>query len=112
MTIITISRQYGSGGDEIASRICNLLNYQMFDKRLITQAALDAGLSEQEAIDYSEENYKIRSFLDRLFSRQPVVKHTGTAEPATLSEEAALALEDQKPYIEAEAINTVNSYGG
>ena len=35
MTVITISRQYGSGGDEIADRVCELLGYRHFDKRLI-----------------------------------------------------------------------------
>ncbi len=75
MTIITISRQFGSGGDEIASRVCELLGYKEFDKRLIGQAAQEAGLSEQEVIDYSEEDHKIRGFLDRLFGRsQPIAK--------------------------------------
>ena len=69
MTIITISRQYGSGGDEIATRIGEILNYPLFDKRLIVQAARDSGLSEQEITDYSEESHQIQGFLDRLFNR-------------------------------------------
>lgn len=67
--IITISRQYGSGGDEIAGRVGEILNYPLFDKRMITQAARESGLSEQEIADYSEENHKIQGFLDRLFNR-------------------------------------------
>lgn len=67
--IITISRQYGSGGDEIAARVGEILNYPQFDKRLIIQAARESGLSEQEIIEYSEENHKIQGFLDRLFNR-------------------------------------------
>ena len=73
MTVITISRQYGSGGDEIADRLCQVLGYQQFDKRLITQAAAEAGISEKEVYDYSEENHKVQSFLDRLFSRAALV---------------------------------------
>lgn len=69
MTTITISRQYGSGGDEIVQRVCEILDYRRFDKRMLSQAAAEAGLSEQEVIDYSEENYKIRGFLERLFGR-------------------------------------------
>jgi cytidylate kinase len=73
MTTITISRQYGSGGDEIAQRVCESLNYRQFDKQLLNQAAAESGLSEQEVVDFSEENYKIRGFLDRLFDRSPTV---------------------------------------
>lgn len=73
MTVITISRQYASGGDEIAQRVGELLHYQHFDKTMITLAALEAGLSEHEVFDYSEQDYKVRTFLDRLLGRTAVV---------------------------------------
>lgn len=102
MTVITISRQFGSGGDEIASQVSKMLGYKQFDKHLITLAAQEAGISEQEVIDYSEENHKIRSFLDRLFDRsRPVVRTriwkedstgTRTTEEIHLTEDSAVAL--------------------
>jgi len=102
MAVITISRQYGSGGDEIAAQVCEILRYQHFDKRLIARATLETGLSEQEIVDYSEENHKVRGFLDRLLGRQAVVAQTRvwredatggrSAEDIKLSEEAALTL--------------------
>jgi cytidylate kinase len=70
MTVITISRQFGSGGDEIAERVCSILNYRHFDKLMLIKAAKESGLTEQEVSDFSEENYKVRSFFDRLFRRQ------------------------------------------
>src|SRR3989337_1001608 len=73
MTTITISRQYGSGGDEIANRVCDILSYRRFDKRMLVQAAVQSGLSEQEVIDYSEEDYKVRGFLERLFGRSTTI---------------------------------------
>jgi cytidylate kinase len=73
MTIITISRQIGSGGEEIAEKICQALNYHPFGKAEITQAAFEAGLSESENLDFSEDNYKVKSFLDRLFKRSVTV---------------------------------------
>ena len=69
MAVITISRQYGSGGDEIVDRVCKLLGYRCFDKQLLIQAANEAGLSEQEITDFSDENYKVENFMDRLFNR-------------------------------------------
>ena len=40
MAVITISRQYGSGGDEVASRLCELLGYRLFDKQMMAQIAV------------------------------------------------------------------------
>ncbi|MDR3573013.1 MAG: cytidylate kinase-like family protein [Anaerolineaceae bacterium] len=73
MAVITISRQFGSGGDEIVDRVCKLLGYRCFDQQLLIQTAREAGLSESEIIDYSEENYKVENFMDRLFSRTSLV---------------------------------------
>lgn len=68
MAVITISRQYGSGGDEIATRVCETLGYRFFDKHLMATVAAEVGLSEQEIIDFSEDRYKARGFLDRLLA--------------------------------------------
>jgi cytidylate kinase len=70
MAVITISRQYGSGGNEIAARVCEILEYRYFDKLLMAQLATEVGLSPDEVVDFSEDNYKVRSFLERLFSRR------------------------------------------
>jgi cytidylate kinase len=69
MAVITISRQYGSGGDEIAARVCEMLGYRYFDKSLMSQVAADVGLSPTEIVDFSEDNYQVRGFLERLFGR-------------------------------------------
>ncbi|HVN53864.1 MAG TPA: cytidylate kinase-like family protein [Anaerolineaceae bacterium] len=102
MSVITISRQYGSGGDEVADQLCQQLHYTRFDKRQIAQAALNAGLSDQEIVDYSEENYKVKTFLDILLRRSSPVAQVRIwkedtsgariAEAQTLSETAALML--------------------
>jgi cytidylate kinase len=80
MAVITISRQYGSGGDEIAARVCQELGWRAFDKRMMAQVASEMGLSEREIVDFSEANYKVRGFLERLFGRRSarVVAETGT----------------------------------
>jgi cytidylate kinase len=73
MTVITISRQFGSGGDEIADKICQITGYPLFNKQIIARTAAEVGLTDQEVIDYSEENYKVRGFIDRLMGRQPPI---------------------------------------
>jgi cytidylate kinase len=79
MAVITISRQFGSGGRQIARRVCELLGYRYFDKELIAQVATEVGLSEHEAIDFSEEHYKGKRLLDRLLYPGPyTVAHVPT----------------------------------
>lgn len=103
MTIITISRQYGSGGDEIAERVGQILDYKHFDKRMIIQAAQETGLSEHEITGFSEEEtHRVQGFLDRLFNRgtSTTVGHvwrqdiygTRYSEEVRLSEEVIVTL--------------------
>jgi CMP/dCMP kinase len=77
MSIITISRQVASGGDEVAFQLCQELQYGLFDKHLIVKAAIDAGICEQDIVDYTEDNHQIRGFLDRLFESAPVLPYAG-----------------------------------
>ena len=80
MAIITISRQHGSDGDEIAARVCEMLGYRYFDKNLMAQVASEMGLTQEEVVDFSEESYKPGGFLDRLLGRRRrrVVAQVGT----------------------------------
>lgn len=70
MAIITISRQIGSMGDELAERLSQELGYRYFDKLLMTEIAVASELSEAEVIDYNEDNYKIKNFFEQLFNRK------------------------------------------
>ena len=45
--IITIARQYGSGGREIGERVAKTLNIPLYDKELITDAAAKGSLNEE-----------------------------------------------------------------
>lgn len=79
MAVITISRQYGSGGDEIAARVCEFLGYRYFDKELMAQVAVEEELIEGGMVDFSEDNYQVRSFLERLFG---ISRKIGQVAPA------------------------------
>lgn len=70
MAVITISRQYGSEGDEIAANLCQILGYQSLDKQLMAKVAAEVGLTEGEVVDFSEDQHKVRGFLDRLLGHQ------------------------------------------
>lgn len=52
--IVTVARQYGSGGREIGERVAELLGIPKYDKELITMAAEKDGFSE-EALEKIDE---------------------------------------------------------
>lgn len=66
MSAITISRQYGSGGSRIASRICEIMGYRLLDKQLIMQAAAEVGLAEKDFVDISEQEFKEKGLRDHI----------------------------------------------
>src|SRR5437870_12484724 len=71
MTTITISRHYGSGGRKVAARVRAILGYRFFDGVLMAQLASQLHLTPQEISDFSEEDYKVKNFLERLLSFNP-----------------------------------------
>lgn len=68
MKIITISRQYGSGGNELARLICDRLGYRYFDKDLMAQLAAELGVAPETVVDLSEAQHRAPGFLERLAS--------------------------------------------
>lgn len=48
MPIITISRQYGSGGSEVAKRTAKLLGWELLDNEVVDAVAARLGLSTEE----------------------------------------------------------------
>lgn len=61
-TIITVSREYGSGGRYIARLVADKLGIKFYDKDFIKRLAKETGLSEA----YIEENEQKRKSLDTL----------------------------------------------
>jgi hypothetical protein len=54
MPIITLSRQLGSGGDEIAQRVATRLGLRLVGRELINQAARQAGVPEVALAELDE----------------------------------------------------------
>jgi cytidylate kinase len=71
MAVITISRQFGSGGTEIALRVSELLGYSYLDKLIMTQVAGEVGISSSDVTKFSEEYAKLDNFLLRVLTPGP-----------------------------------------
>ena len=49
MAVITISRQWGSLGDDVANLVCKRLGYQRFDKKTMVEVGQELGLAADVA---------------------------------------------------------------
>lgn len=65
-TIITIAREFGSGGRYVAQQLAQKLDIPFLDKQLIALAAQETGLSP-EFIENTEERQKTTSLLYNLY---------------------------------------------
>lgn len=61
--VITLSRQYGSGGSEVARRVAEALGWQVVDNELVEQVAARAGMTPEEVAEREE---RAPSFVERL----------------------------------------------
>ena len=62
-TVICISREYGSGGREIAETLAKKLNIPCYDKLLIQKAAKESGYSEEFLNEYGERPLSLNNLL-------------------------------------------------
>ena len=64
--IITISRQFGSGGRELGVKLADKLGIPFYDKELISMAADDINIAE-DAFQHYDEHIVVHDPLDRQF---------------------------------------------
>ena len=56
MNIITISREFGSGGRELGKRLADLLGYDYYDREIITEIAKRHDVDEKY-VEYALNNH-------------------------------------------------------
>jgi cytidylate kinase len=61
--LITISRQYGAGGSEVARRVAAALGWRVVDNELIEEVAARAGVPPEQV---AERDERAPSFVERL----------------------------------------------
>jgi len=73
MCAVTISREYGSGGGEIAARLAKRLQWQLIDHEVVVRVAQKLQVSEEEAEDHDE---RVESLASRIFKSLQVIQPT------------------------------------
>lgn len=74
MRAVTLSREYGSGGGEIAARLAHRLAWQLIDHEVVVRVAQTLHVSEEEAEAYDERVESVAArVLNSLRLMQPLV---------------------------------------
>ena len=88
MRIITISREFGSGGRELVKRLSDILGFDYYDREIVTQIAETKNLNEKY-VEKALENYE--------WSTIPLTfRHSFTRIPTTQSISTELLIEQKK----------------
>jgi CMP/dCMP kinase len=61
--IVTVSRQYGSGGSEVAERVARLLGWHLYDNAVVDEVARRLGMSAEEV---SAREERVPSLPERI----------------------------------------------
>ena len=61
--LITVSRQYGAGGSEVATRVAGTLGWRVVDNELVERVAARAGLTPE---DVAQREERVSTFIERL----------------------------------------------
>ncbi|MCI9606745.1 MAG: cytidylate kinase-like family protein [Muribaculaceae bacterium] len=64
-TVITIGRQFGSGGRELGRKLADAFGFRYFDKELLSEAAKRAGMSPEF---FERNDERAPSFINGIFS--------------------------------------------
>src|SRR5579872_1086113 len=88
MRAITFSREYGSGGGEIAARLAQHLGWRLIDHEVVVRVARELGVSEADAAERDERTESLFSrILTSMQSIQPPVYVESSVAPILLTNE-------------------------
>lgn len=81
MNVITISREFGSGGRELGKRLADLLGYDYYDSEIIALVAKESGLDP----DYVEHTLTNHSWKDQVITFRGTLASAGYAQSAQVN---------------------------
>ena len=75
--IITIGRQYGSGGRAVAKKLAEIMNIAFYDKELLAEASKESGICQEVMENYDEKQGKSLFFSRVTYPREIIVVIVG-----------------------------------
>ncbi len=97
--VISISRQVGSAGEEVAQALARRLDFRYIDYQVIQKAAEDAGVSP-ETVSESEHTPSLMTRLLEALARNPSMPVAAWADPVPLSSSPLYTSGDYRKFVE------------
>ena len=106
MAVLTVSREYGSRGEEITQKVASELGYSYFDKDILAGVARIANATEDEIRQYDEKDeHGLHTFLKKLFVARPlVVAEFPYYYPPTIPLDLSIEPVENEPRLDPESV--------
>lgn len=99
ISVITIARQVGTGGEEIAARVAEALQYRLLDYRIVQEAAIEAGVSP-ETIAEAERRPSFFARILEALARNPAAGAVQWGEPVNIGATPILTSADYRQLVQ------------
>lgn len=97
--VVSISRQVGTAGEEVAQALAKKLDFRYIDYQVIQKAAEDAGVSP-ETVSESEHTPSLMTRLLEALARNPSMPVAAWADPLPLSTSPLFTSIDYRKFVE------------
>lgn len=97
--VVSISRQVGTQGEEVAQAVAGKLGFRVIDYQVIQDAAREAGVSP-ETVSEAEHTPSLMTRLLESLARNPNMPAAGWADPVQLSASPLYTSADYRRFVE------------
>jgi cytidylate kinase len=108
--VVSISRQVGTAGEEVARAVANRLNFRYIDYQVIQDAAREAGVSP-ETVSEAEHTPSLMTRVLEALARSPSMPVAAWADPVPLAANPLLTSNDYRKFVE-QVIRDLVEHGG
>lgn len=97
--VVTVARQVGTAGEEVATALAKLLDFRVIDYQVIQAAAEEAGVSP-ETVSESEHTPSLMTRLLESLARNPSMPVAAWADPLPLATSPLFTSTDYRKFVE------------
>jgi len=108
--VVSVSRQVGTAGEEVAQAVAKKLHFRFVDYQVIQDAAHEAGVST-ETVSEAEHSPSLMTRLLEALARNPSMPAAGWADPVPLAASPMYTSTDYRRFVE-QVIRAMADQGG
>lgn len=108
--VVSVTRQVGSAGEEVAYAVARRLNFRVIDYQVIQKAAQEAGVSP-ETVSEAEHTPSLMTRILESLARNPSMPAAAWADPLPLTTSPLFTSNDYRAFVE-DVIRDMADQGG